>query len=156
MTWKKTRPSTEWCVTARPWPNSADFRQGQKATLKRLRFEFWTYEYGHFCSDICIIVSMWNLYYSCPIICHQTCKCRFMQVRRSSLVGIKRLEIGRGLSNRLNIIIMVKLNFQPKQSHFNSCFKCLPYTYRWKYIPFVLLPRPRLMQPSTHNNSPCL
>ena len=38
LTWKKTRLSTQWCLIGSPWPNIADFRSGQKATLKRLRF----------------------------------------------------------------------------------------------------------------------
>ena len=50
-----------------------------------------------------------NLYYSSPVKCHEICKCRFKQVCRSSLIGIKRQ-----LSNRLNIII-VKLNSPPKK-----------------------------------------
>jgi len=41
--------------------------------------------------DVCIMI-VWaeNIYYSGPIICHQVCKSRFIQVRRSSLIGIKR------------------------------------------------------------------
>jgi len=64
---------------------------GEKAALKRLRFEFSTYEYGHLLS--CVHYNFGcadNLYYSSHIICHEICKCRFMQVRRSNLIGIKR------------------------------------------------------------------
>jgi len=39
------------------------------------------------------------------------------------------------------------LNFPQKRFH--SHFKCVIYTYRLKYIPFALLPRARLMQPTT-------
>jgi len=62
-----------------------------KAPLKRLRFEFWTYEYGYllWCVHYNFVCAD-NLYYSFPIICHEMCKCRFMQVHRSSLIGIKR------------------------------------------------------------------
>ena len=32
LTWKKTRPNTRWCLIGPPWPHSADFRLGQKAS----------------------------------------------------------------------------------------------------------------------------
>ena len=98
LTWKKTRPRTQRCLIGPAMTKQRWLPFGQKATLKRLRFEFWTYEYGHLlwcvhydfrCAD--------NLCYSCPIIYHQICKCRFMQVRRSSLVGIKRQGQARGV-----------------------------------------------------------
>jgi len=64
--------------------------------------------------DVCIIIVCVpdNLHYSYPIIRHQICKCRFMQVRRSSLFRIKKPETG--LSNGLNIL-KVKFNF-PQQN----------------------------------------
>jgi len=70
----------------------------QKATLKWLRFEFWTYINTDIYCDMCILIlirlCVQNLYYSCPIIGHEICNYRFMQVRRSSLVGIKRQRQG--------------------------------------------------------------
>ena len=65
----------------------------EKATLKRLGFEFWTYEYGHL---------LWCAHYN------YVCADNLFSWDQTP-------ETGRGLSNRLNIII-VKLNFPPKNN----------------------------------------
>jgi len=43
----------------------------------------------------------------------------------------------------------IRLSFTFRKKGFNNYFKYVSYTYRWKDIPLVLLPRPRLMQPTT-------
>ena len=58
----------------------------EAAALRVLNLRIQTFSvmcaYNFVCAD--------NLYYSSPIICHEICICRFIQVRRSSLIGIKR------------------------------------------------------------------
>ena len=93
---------------------------GEKAPLKQIRFEFWTYEYEQLLRWVhYTFVCAANLYYSSPIICHEICKRRFIQVRISSLVGIK-CERQKGLN-----IIIVQFNFPSKKQRFNSYFKCV-------------------------------
>ena len=50
-----------------------------------------------------------------------------------------------GHCQRIILYLDLCFNLISRPKCFTSHFKCVPYTYWWKYVPFVLLPRPRLM-----------
>jgi len=73
-----------------------------------------------------------NLYYSCPSICHQICKCRVMQVRslrsfspppevRASLLSNWRAVWSRFLSGQWYCVCYSHLNVYFQTKHLNGC-----------------------------------